>query len=434
MEDRNENSIYLGRDTSSVSLDLINCAIHDDTFMCVREACEGKSFPSRLWHLLSKNHELNKYIHWSEDGNSIIIPCEVYFYEKVLHRANHKIFKTTSMNLFLRQLNLYGFKKIKMGNDALFFDQEKNSWPEMVFQHPDFKRGQPMLLDRIKRRCNVKKNRGKKLFQHTDVNPSSLYLASKSSQLKNFIVRCVPHDQYQNTDFHNQIINAEPAKKKNMCTINELFEGQSFPYRLFYLVSDNHRFENVINWSYDGSCIEIPSQLSFLNKVLLRRNQKIFKTESMKSFVRQLNLYGFRKVQVDKQNYVPERHLWPEAVFSHPFFQKGRTDLLDHVKRRVQVKLKYTSPRVYPNYMFYPNIMDSYSDVLNTGQEPLLSFPQYFLGDTHIERTPYEVDPSYVCDPPYDTIDANSAVALQFVLESFCEEMFEACESNNCHE
>ncbi|XP_065684174.1 uncharacterized protein LOC101240141 isoform X2 [Hydra vulgaris] len=388
MEDRNENSIYLGRDTSSVSLDLINCAIHDDTFMCVREACEGKSFPSRLWHLLSKNHELNKYIHWSEDGNSIIIPCE-----------------------------------------------EKNSWPEMVFQHPDFKRGQPMLLDRIKRRCNVKKNRGKKLFQHTDVNPSSLYLASKSSQLKNFIVRCVPHeDQYQNTDFHNQIINAEPAKKKNMCTINELFEGQSFPYRLFYLVSDNHRFENVINWSYDGSCIEIPSQLSFLNKVLLRRNQKIFKTESMKSFVRQLNLYGFRKVQVDKQNYVPERHLWPEAVFSHPFFQKGRTDLLDHVKRRVQVKLKYTSPRVYPNYMFYPNIMDSYSDVLNTGQEPLLSFPQYFLGDTHIERTPYEVDPSYVCDPPYDTIDANSAVALQFVLESFCEEMFEACESNNCHE
>ncbi|XP_065665299.1 uncharacterized protein LOC101240141 isoform X5 [Hydra vulgaris] len=386
MEDRNENSIYFGRDTSSVSLDLINCAIHDDTFMCVMEACEGKSFPSRLWHLLSKNHELNKYIHWSEDGNSIIIPCE-----------------------------------------------EKNSWPEMVFQHPDFKRGQPMLLDRIKRRCNVKKSRGKKLFQHTDVNPSSLYLANKSSQLKNFIVRCVPHeDQYQNTDFHNQMINTEPAKKKNMCTsINELFEGQSFPYRLFFLVSESHRFENVINWSFDGSCIEIPSQLNFLNKVLLRRNQKIFKTESMKSFVRQLNLYGFRKVQVDKQNYMRERHSWPEAVFAHPFFQKGRADLLDHVKRRVHVKLKYTCPR---EYMFYPNITDSYSDVLNTGQEPLFSFPQYFSGDTHIERTPYEVDLSYECDPPYDTIDANSAVALQFVLESFCEEMFEACESNNCHE
>ena len=50
------------------------------------------------------------------------------------------------MNSFLRQLNLYGFRKIKMGNDALFFDKEKNAWPEIVFQHPDFKRGRPELL------------------------------------------------------------------------------------------------------------------------------------------------------------------------------------------------------------------------------------------------------------------------------------------------
>lgn len=85
--------------------------------------------------------------------------------------------------------------------------------------------------------------------------------------------------------------NPEMAKEEE----NNAILGLSFPRKLWRIVEDE-AFTSV-RWNDEGDMVVIEADL-FQTEVLQRRGaDQIFETDSIKSFIRELNLYGFRKVR-----------------------------------------------------------------------------------------------------------------------------------------
>ena len=75
---------------------------------------------------------------------------------------------------------------------------------------------------------------------------------------------------------------------------NNTFLGLSFPRKLWRIVEDE-AFTSV-RWNDEGDMVVIEADL-FQTEVLQRRGaDQIFETDSIKSFIRELNLSGFSKI------------------------------------------------------------------------------------------------------------------------------------------
>ncbi|XP_007470223.1 PREDICTED: heat shock transcription factor, X-linked-like, partial [Lipotes vexillifer] len=95
-----------------------------------------------------------------------------------------------------------------------------------------------------------------------------------------------------------QDLTEEPLLKRPRTACEAAWEGSllvhPFPRKLWAIVNSSG-FESIC-WNEDGTCIGINRPL-FQKEVLDRDGLgKVFKTERMKSFIRQLNRYGFSKV------------------------------------------------------------------------------------------------------------------------------------------
>lgn len=96
------------------------------------------AFPAFINHLFAileapSNH---KYVHWSADGRSIVIPDQHTFTRNVLPRYfNHSNFSS-----FVRQLNKYGFSKTKHALNGT-----------CEFRQDNFVKEKPFLTSRIRR-------------------------------------------------------------------------------------------------------------------------------------------------------------------------------------------------------------------------------------------------------------------------------------------
>ncbi|XP_029778953.1 heat shock factor protein 1 isoform X1 [Suricata suricatta] len=104
----------------------------------------------------------------------------------------------------------------------------------------------------------------------------------------------------------------------------------AFLTKLWTLVSDPDT-DALICWSpQSGSSFHVFDQGQFAKEVL----PKYFKHNNMASFVRQLNMYGFRKVvHIEQGGLVkPERD---DTEFQHPCFLRGQEQLLENIKRKV---------------------------------------------------------------------------------------------------
>ncbi|PWZ03435.1 hypothetical protein BCV70DRAFT_17300 [Testicularia cyperi] len=105
-------------------------------------------------------------------------------------------------------------------------------------------------------------------------------------------------------------------------------QSSKFVYKLFRMVSDPD-YQHLISWNRNGTSVMVCNFDEFAKEVL----GKHFKHSNFSSFIRQLNMYGFYKV-----NKTPRGHrqsvdaqIWE---FSHPKFIRGRPDLLDDIRRK----------------------------------------------------------------------------------------------------
>ncbi|XP_026196652.1 heat shock factor protein 2 [Anabas testudineus] len=138
------------------------------------------AFLTKLWTLV-EDGDTNEFICWSQEGNSFLVLDEQRFAKEILP----KFFKHNNMASFIRQLNMYGFRKV-MHIDTGIVKQERDGPVE--FQHPYFKQGQDDLLENIKRKVSNSRPEDSKIRQE-DLTKILASVQSVHSKQENIDVR-----------------------------------------------------------------------------------------------------------------------------------------------------------------------------------------------------------------------------------------------------
>ncbi|KAM4663954.1 heat shock factor protein 3-like [Discoglossus pictus] len=103
----------------------------------------------------------------------------------------------------------------------------------------------------------------------------------------------------------------------------------AFLSKLWALVEEPTN-RDIIAWNWNGQNFCIRDEQRFCKEILPR----YFKHNNLSSFIRQLNMYGFRKVMSLESGLIkPENSSAIE--FQHPYFKKGKAELLENIKRKV---------------------------------------------------------------------------------------------------
>ncbi|XP_078504588.1 heat shock factor protein 2-like isoform X1 [Lissotriton helveticus] len=115
----------------------------------------------------------------------------------------------------------------------------------------------------------------------------------------------------------------------------------AFLCKLWMLVDDPDTNE-FITWNQNGESFMVLDEQRFSKEIL----PKYFKHNNMASFIRQLNMYGFRKVLHLDSCVVKVEHDEP-IEFQHPYFKQGQEHMLAHIKRKVP-STKGEEPKITP--------------------------------------------------------------------------------------
>uniref|UniRef100_A0A8U8AYK8 Uncharacterized protein n=1 Tax=Geospiza parvula TaxID=87175 RepID=A0A8U8AYK8_GEOPR len=108
----------------------------------------ARTFPAKLWRLV--NSPRVRSVRWDRRAQGLLIDRSLF--EQELPDS----FQATHFGSFVRQLNLYGFRKVPgwVGSDEL---GDAGGW--LHFRNPNFRRDRPDLLLRIKRLTRANRQR-----------------------------------------------------------------------------------------------------------------------------------------------------------------------------------------------------------------------------------------------------------------------------------
>eukprot|EP00331_Platyophrya_macrostoma_P028447 CAMPEP_0176443562 /NCGR_PEP_ID=MMETSP0127-20121128/22511_1 /TAXON_ID=938130 /ORGANISM="Platyophrya macrostoma, Strain WH" /LENGTH=354 /DNA_ID=CAMNT_0017828843 /DNA_START=59 /DNA_END=1123 /DNA_ORIENTATION=- len=98
---------------------------------------------------------------------------------------------------------------------------------------------------------------------------------------------------------------------------------------IIYQMIEDPRYQEYVSWSTDGCAMLIKKPTEFAEYVL----PIFFKHNNFSSFVRQLNLYSFRK----------KKHYPYDNAFVHGMFKRGQKGLLKYIKRKGSDKFQTAS-------------------------------------------------------------------------------------------
>lgn len=126
----------------------------------------------------------------------------------------------------------------------------------------------------------------------------------------------------------NSDLNQKKKDPPSQSIGDEDFYVLKFPHKLWRIVNECNT--GAIQWGIYGKTILIDYNL--FQAQYLECEVPKFKTRNMTSFVRQLNMYGFKKMQTQVKN--DSSRCCNIHEFFHNSFRFGRNDLLDSVKRR----------------------------------------------------------------------------------------------------
>ncbi|CEP10844.1 hypothetical protein [Parasitella parasitica] len=101
----------------------------------------------------------------------------------------------------------------------------------------------------------------------------------------------------------------------------------AFVNKLYKMLEDLS-IQHLISWSDRGDLFSVSNPTAFSKTVL----PQYFKHNNWQSFVRQLNMYGFHKVNdMIHSNLTSDNQTWE---FKHPHFRRGAVEDLQNVKRK----------------------------------------------------------------------------------------------------
>ncbi|XP_060264483.1 heat shock transcription factor, Y-linked-like [Ovis aries] len=173
-------------------------------------------------------------------------------------------------------------------------------------------------------------------------SPLCDYTLTEDSVLRSMI----EEDAFQ--ALFEEVVIKMPRYKFSVSETDELndFLSLTFPQKLWKLV-ESDQFKSIW-WDESGTSIVINEE-AFKKEVLERKAPfRIFETDSMKSLVRQLNLYGFKKKQHTFQrsaslaDFLEEQSnvsvLSKLQIYHNPNFKRAYPQLLLRMKRRIGIK------------------------------------------------------------------------------------------------